>query len=42
MQTVTLPPIGTRGIVALTTIAVVSVSFLFLLWYVLRNDRGDR
>ncbi len=30
-----------RSIVAFTIIAVISVCFCFLLWYVLRNDRGD-
>lgn len=34
--------IGLRGIIAFTIIAVVSVSFMFLLWFVLRNDRGDK
>ena len=38
----TLPPIGTRGIVAFTIIAVIGISFAFLVWYVIRNDRRDQ
>ena len=37
-----MQPIGLRGIIAFTVITVVSISFMFLLWFVLRNDRGDR
>ena len=37
-----MQPIGLRGIIAFTVIAVVSISFMFLLWFVLRNDRGDQ
>lgn len=37
-----MQPIGLRGIIAFTVIAVVSISFCVLLWFVLRNDRGDR
>lgn len=34
-----MQPIGTRGIIALTIIAIIGISFAFLVWYVIRNDR---
>ena len=40
MQTVTLPPVGTRGIIAYTILAVICISFAFLVWWVIRHDGG--
>lgn len=31
-----------RGIIAITILAVISISFMFLVWYVIRNDRRDK
>ena len=37
-----MPPLTTRSIIAYTILAVICISFAFLVWWVLRNDRGDR